>query len=184
MRKIIAAEFLTLDGVMEASDTWHPPYVNDEMGALITSMTSDYDAMVLGRRTYEEFAAAWPARSSADFGPLADFMNQTPKLVASTTLDRVEWQNSMLIEGDVIEAISKLKQLSGKNIFIPGSATLVQSLLLADQIDQLQLIVDPIVVGSGKRLFETEGHRMYLRLVDSRVFSNGVLSLVYAPAPA
>jgi dihydrofolate reductase len=179
MRKIAAGEFVSLDGVMEAPDQWHFPYFNDEMGDAVGSWMADSDAMLLGRRTYEGFAAAWPTRP--DDEPGADYMNNTPKLVASTTLTTVEWKNSTLIEGDLAEELTRIKQQPGRSIWVPGSATLVRWLLREGLLDEVNLLVHPILVGTGKRLFD-EGDRVPLKLVDSKTFSTGVLSLTYAPA--
>lgn len=180
MRKIVAGEFLSLDGVMEAPNEWHFPYFNDEMGQAVGGQMAEADTMLLGRRTYQEFAAAWPDRPSDE--PGADFMNNTPKLVVSRTLDTVEWQNSSLIKGDVVEELTKLKRQPGKNIGISGSATLVRWLLRQGLLDELRLLVHPIVVGSGKRLFQDVDDRVPLKLVDSKTFSTGVLYLTYGPA--
>jgi dihydrofolate reductase len=180
MRKIVAGLFISLDGVVEAPDQWHFPYFNDEMGAAVGAAMAASDTMLLGRRTYEEFAGYWP-HQGADV-PLAEQMNATPKLVVSTTLDTVEWQNSTLIKGNVAEALTGLKQQPGKNINITGSGTLVRSLLRDGVLDELMLLVHPIVVGRGKRLFEEMGDQVPLQLVDSRTFSTGVLALTYVPA--
>ena len=181
MRKIVAGLFISLDGVYEAPDKWHFPYFNDEMGQEIGSQMAASDTMLLGRRTYQEFAAYWPDKAGDD-DPMADYMNQTPKLVVSRTLDSVEWQNSTLIQGDVVEELTKLKQQPGKNINITGSATLVRSLLRDGVLDELGLMVHPVVVGKGKRLFEGEGDQVALKLVDSTTFSTGVVNLTYEPA--
>ncbi len=177
MRKIVAGLFITLDGVVESPEKWHDPYFNDEMLAAVTSLMDAADTMLLGRRTYQEFAAFWS--SSED--PFAARMNDTPKVVVSTTLDTVAWQNSTLIRGNVAEQLTALKQQSGKQIGITGSATLVRSLLHDNLLDELHLLVHPIVVGSGKRLFEDGGNRVALTLVDSQTFSTGVLYLTYQP---
>lgn len=182
MRKIVAGLWLTLDGVMESPEKWSFPYGNDEVGQAIGAQFAAADALLLGRRTYEEFAAVWPKRTSAEFGPIADAMNTTPKYVVSTTLDTVDWQNSTLIKGNVVEELTRLKQQPGKNMAISGSATLVRSLLRDSLLDELQLLVCPIVLGAGKRLFEDGGQQTPLKLVDSKAFATGVLSLVYAPA--
>lgn len=183
MRKIVAGLWLTLDGVMESPEKWSFPYANDEVGQAIGAQFAASDAMLLGRRTYEEFAAVWPQRTSAEFGPLADAMNTTPKYVVSTTLERAEWQNSTLIKGNIVEELTMVKQQPGKNIAISGSATLVRSMLHDNLLDELRLFVCPIILGAGKRLFVADGgERLPLRLVESKGFSTGVLSLVYAPA--
>jgi dihydrofolate reductase len=180
MRKIVAGLFISLDGVVEAPHLWHFPYFNEEMGADVSSQIAEADTMLLGRRTYEEFASYWPQQSSDV--PLADHMNSTPKIVVSTTLQSVDWQNSRLISGNVAEELRRLKEGSGKNIGITGSGTLVRSLLRDGLLDELHLLVHPIVVGSGKRLFEEDSGQVPLKLVESKTFSTGVLSLAYAPA--
>jgi dihydrofolate reductase len=180
MRKVTAGLFLSLDGVVESPEKWHFPYFNDEMGEAIGAAMAAADAMLLGRVTYQEFASYWPGVSSED-QPFADHMNNTPKYVVSTTLDKVEWNNSTLIKGNVAEEIAKLKQQPGKDIGITGSATLVQSLLQEDLLDELGLMIHPVVVGTGRRLFEEGGGQKGLKLVDSRTFSTGVVYLTYQP---
>lgn len=181
MRKIVSGLFMSLDGVVEAPDQWHFPYFNDEMGEIVASQMAGADAMLLGRRTYEEFAAFWADKGSdVEF---ADEINGTPKLVASRTLTSVDWQNSTLIEGDVGQALRRLKEEPGKDISITGSATLVRSLLAQGLIDELRLLVHPFVVGSGKRLFETgELERLPLKLISSRTLATGVIYLTYGQA--
>ena len=182
MRKIVAGLFISLDGVIEAPEQWHFPYFNDEMGEAVGAQMAAADTMLLGRHTYEEFASFWPNQGhDVEF---ADVMNKTPKLVASTTLKSVEWQNSTLLGPDVAGELRRRKQEPGKDISITGSATLVRSLLRDGLIDELRLLVHPIVVGSGKRLFEDQAERVPLKLVDSKVFSTGVLYLTYMPADA
>lgn len=179
MRKLVAGLFISLDGVVEAPEQWHFPYFNDEMGEIVGSQMAAADTMLLGRRTYEEFAAFWADKGTdVEF---ADIINSTPKLVASTTLTSVDWQNSSLIRGDVPQALRGLKSAMGKDISITGSPTLVRSLLADGLIDELRLLVHPIVVGSGKRLFETD-ERLPLKLVGSRTLATGVVYLTYGPA--
>jgi dihydrofolate reductase len=140
------------------------------------------DVMMLGRVTYQEFASYWPYQNSAD-QPFTDYLNNTPKYVVSTTLEEpLEWQNSTLIKENVAEEIAKLKRQPGKNIGITGSGTLVRSLLRDGLLDELSLMVHPIVVGSGRRLFEDGGDLKALKLVDSKTFGTGVLYLTYRPA--
>ena len=182
MRKIVAGLFISLDGVYEAPHEWHFPYFNDEMGAAVGAAMAAGDAMLLGRRTYEEFASYWPHQGSDV--EVAALMNATPKLVVSTTLDKVEWQNSTLIKGNVAEELTRLKQQPGKNITITGSGTLVRSLLREGVLDELQLLVHPLVVGHGKRLFDDIGAQVPLTLTDSRTLSTGVMVLTYVPAQA
>jgi dihydrofolate reductase len=180
MRKIVATLFISLDGVVESPDKWHFPYFNDEMGETVGALMAAADTMLLGRRTYEAFASYWPNQAS-DVPP-ADYMNNTPKIVVSTTLKTVEWQNSTLINGNVTQELNKLKQQPGKNIGITGSGTLVRSLLQDNLLDELRLLVHPIVVGTGKRLFEDVSGQIPLKLVESKTFSTGVLALTYEPA--
>ena len=140
------------------------------------------DALLLGRATYQEFASYWPYQNSAD-QPYTDYLNSTPKFVVSTTLEEpLEWQNSTLIKGNVAEEITELKRLPGKDITIIGSAALVQSLLADELLDELRLMVHPLVLGGGKRLFQDGGDQKALELLDSKTFDTGVLYLTYRPA--
>lgn len=181
MRKIVAGTFVSLDGVMESPDKWHFPYFNDEMGEAVGAGMAAADAMLLGRVTYQEFASYWPHHDDADG---AEFMNGVAKYVVSTTLDNVdEWQSSNLLDGNnFVAEITRLKQQPGKEISVVGSAKLVQSLLRENLLDELSLLVHPIVVGSGKRLLAGDIGPKPLRLVASKTFSTGVLHLIYQPA--
>jgi dihydrofolate reductase len=182
MRKVVASEFVSLDGVVESPDKWHFPYFNDQMGDAIGAAMAASDAMLMGRVLYEEWAAFWP-NQDPDENPFAARMNGVRKYVVSTTLEEpLEWQNSTLIGDNVAEEISRLKEQPGKDISISGSPTLVRSLLQDGLLDELRLMVHPIVVGSGKRLFEDGGDQKALQLVDSKTFSTGVLYLTYQPA--
>jgi dihydrofolate reductase len=178
MRKVVASLFVSLDGVMEAPERWHFPYFNEEMAAAIGDAMSSADAFLLGRRTYEEWAAFWPAQPP-DGNPMAEVINNMPKFVASTTLDEVSWRNSTLLGADVAEEVSKLKQQPGKDLSISGSATLVRSLLRDGVLDELRLMIHPVVLGSGRRLFENGTAQAPLELVHSQTFSTGVLNLTY-----
>ena len=179
MRKIVSGLFISLDGVVEAPDKWHFPYFNDEMGAAVNAQAAEADTLLFGRVTYQEFASYWPDKGSEV--PFSDHINNTPKLVASRTLDKVEWRNSNILRGNVADALNKLKQLPGPNISMIGSATLVRSLLQDDVLDELRLLVHPIVVGRGKKLFEGDVQKK-LKLVDSKTFQTGVLNLIYQRA--
>jgi dihydrofolate reductase len=183
MRKVVASLFVSLDGVMEAPEKWHFPYFNDEMGEVILKAMSASDALLLGRRTYQEFAAFWP-NQPADEDPMATFINESPKYVVSTSLEEVDWKNSTLLRRDVANEVKKLKGLPGKDISISGSATLVRSLLREGLLDELRLMIHPVVVGSGRRLFENGTPQAALELVDSETFSTGVVDLTYRPARA
>jgi dihydrofolate reductase len=182
VRKIVAGTFLSLDGVMESPDKWHFPYFDDKMGEAVGSQMAEADAMLLGRVTYQEFASYWPQQP--DDTPGADFMNGVTKYVVSRELQNVDnWQNSILIDGNnFVAEIQRLKELPGKNINVTGSAKLVQSLLRENLLDELRLLVHPIVVGGGKRLLEGDTGQHPLRLVDSQTFDTGVLYLTYQPA--
>lgn len=181
MRKIVAGLFVSLDGVVEAPETWHLSYFNDEMGDIVSSQMAAADTMLLGRRTYEQFAAFWADKGSdVEF---ADIINNTPKLVVSTTLTSADWQNSTLIKGNVGEELRRRKEEPGKDISITGSPTLVRSLLAQGLVDELRLLMHPIVVGSGKRLFEPgELERLPLKLTSARPLATGVIYLTYGPA--
>ena len=183
MRKLTASFFISLDGVVEAPQNWHFPYFDDEMGAVVGEAIAASDTFLLGRRTYEEWSAFWPHQDPA-VNPMAAAMNETPKVVVSTTLDQVDWQNSTLLEGDLAEAVTALKAQPGENIGMSGSATLVRSLLEKGLVDELRLLVHPLVVGSGSKLFENGTTSVSLELVDSRTFSTGVVDLTYRPVAA
>jgi dihydrofolate reductase len=179
VRKLVASLFISLDGVVDSPQDWHFPYMDDEVaGAIGAGMSAE--TIVLGRRTYEEWAAFWPHQPSD--GGMADYVNKTPKLVASTTLDRLEWQGSRLIDGDVVEALNELKKQDGGEIAINGSGTLVRALLEAELVDELRLLIHPVVVGQGKHLFEGGGEPKGMQLADSQAFGSGVLNVTYRPA--
>jgi dihydrofolate reductase len=180
MRKVIAALFISLDGVTESPDKWQFDHFDDEMMAAMTSQLDAQDAVLLGRVTYQEWASYWPTSTDE---PFASYINNAPKYVVSTTLEEpLEWQNSTLIKGNVAEEIDKLKQQPGKNIGVAGSSTLVESLLQDDLLDELTLMVHPVVAGAGKRLFEDGRALKRLKLVDSKTTSTGVSILTYQPA--
>ena len=175
MRNLVVTEFVSLDGVMEAPG-WTFPYWNDEIAQFKGDETNASDALLLGRVTYQGFAAAWP--ESEDEG--APYFNSVRKYVVSTTLDQVEWNNSTLIKDNIVEAITQLKQEDGRDITVHGSATLVQTLMQHDLVDRYRLLVYPLVLGKGKRLFD-EGATATLKLLESQAFSSGVVALVYEP---
>jgi dihydrofolate reductase len=180
MRKINAWLYVTLDSVIEAPENW--VIADDDMFAAMEADYAKSDALLLGRRTYETFAASWPERGSDV--PNADWMNNTPKYVASTTLASLEWNNSTLIQGDVAEAIARLKQEDGKDIMVNGSGALVRTLMSDHLLDELRLFVHPVVVGSGRRLFDAGSDPVEFTLVDSHAYDNGVISLTYKPTGA
>jgi dihydrofolate reductase len=178
MRKIVSGLFISLDGIIEDANNWIGPWFDPELGQAVGSMIAAQDAMLLGRVTYSEFAAHWPQQT----GEMADTMNGTAKYVVSGTLESADWQNSTLIRGDAAADIAELKQRPGKNIGMTGSATLVAWLLREGLLDELHLLVFPVVLGSGKRLFATPGDKLPLRLIDSATFQTGVVHLTYAKA--
>lgn len=178
MRKITAGLFISLDGVVEAPEKWHFPYLNEEMGAAVGSMQAQADTLLLGRVTYEGFAAVWPHQT----GELADRLNNVRKLVVSSTLEKAEWNNSTVIGTDLVDEVTRLKQQPGKDISITGSITVTRTLLGAGLVDELHLLVHPIILGAGLRLFEDGTKQQKLALVDSATFSTGVVHLTYQPA--
>jgi dihydrofolate reductase len=178
MRQIAAGLFVSLDGVVEAPEKWTGPYFNDQVGQAVAALMAGNDAMLLGRVTYEGFAAAFGGQS----GGMADQMNNTPKYVVSRTLTTADWQNSTLIKGDVAARISELKQQPGQNIGMSGSSDLVSWLLRYGLLDRLDLLVFPVVLGSGKRLFSEPDGQVSLALASSEAFGTGVVHLTYTPA--
>jgi dihydrofolate reductase len=189
MGNVVVTEFVSIDGVMEdpggAEDFEHGGWTFEydrgpEGDKFKLDEVLDADAQLLGRVTYQGFAAAWPTRT--DEAGFADKMNSMPKYVVSTTLDEAEWNNSTLIKGDVAEAVSKLKQQVDGDILVAGSATLVNTLMKDGLVDELRLMVFPTVLGSGKRLFGDGLDRTKLRLVDSKALDSGILILTYQRA--
>ena len=181
MRKVVAVELVSVDGVMGSPEEWAFSYSNDEMEEANAAGMAASDAMLLGRVTYEGLAAFWPNQPGGT--PMVDYINSVPKHVVSRTLEEpLGWNNSTLLEGDVAEGVAELKQEPGKDITIIGSGALVRSLLREGLLDELRLMVHPIVLGGGKRLFEDGGDRKALELVDSQTFGTGVLYLTYRPA--
>jgi dihydrofolate reductase len=191
MGRLVVSEFVTVDGVMEdpggGEDFAHGGWAfKFERGAdgdkFKLDETLDADALLLGRRTYEGFAAAWP--TIEDEAGFAEKMNSMPKRVVSSTLKELTWNNSALLEGDLVDGVTKLKDEFG-DILVAGSATLVQALVEDDLVDELRLMVYPIVLGSGKRLFGELDQTKAFQLVDSRaVGDEGVVVLTYQPKPA
>ena len=179
MRNLVVTEFLSLDGVME-NPMWTFPYWNDEIAQFKGEESNASDALLLGRVTYEGFAEAWPKRTDEASGGV--YFNSVRKYVASTTLkEPLAWNNSVLLKGDIVEAIAKLKQEPGKDITVHGSGRLIQTLMQHDLVDTYRLLVYPVVLGKGQRLFE-EDTTAKLNLVKSQSFSSGVVGLIYEPA--
>jgi dihydrofolate reductase len=187
MRNVIVTEFISLDGVIEdpggaeafEHGGWTMPYWDDGIGKLKLDELFASDALLLGRVTYDGFAAAWP--SQTDEAGFADRMNTMPKYVASTTLKDPEWNNTTVIDGDVAEAVAKLKEDPGQDILVAGSAQLVQTLREHDLVDEYRLLVYPVVLGSGKRLFG-DGGTVSLRPAETKTFDSGVVLVSYRRA--
>jgi len=185
MRKLIVSEFVTLDGVMEApgGEPSHPhsgwvfDHMSPEQEHYKLDEVMDAESLLLGRVTYEGFSAAWPS-VEGDFG---DKMNSMPKHVASTTLRDPQW-NATVLEGDVPSAVQALKDGDGGSILVAGSSTLVHTLLLESLVDELRLMVFPVSIGHGLRVFPEERAKLPWKLVDQRTFPTGVMALTYRPA--
>ncbi|MGH2752890.1 MAG: dihydrofolate reductase family protein [Actinomycetota bacterium] len=182
MRKIKASLFISLDGVVEAPDQWHFPYFNDEMGVAVDRVIGVADTLLLGRDTYESFAGAWPEREAAG-GEDADFakkLGDARKVVVSNRRLDFTWRNSEQLEGDLVEAVAALKdEPGGTHIAMSGSPSVVKQLLVAGLLDELHLLVHPIAVRKGMRLFDDGGSPIPLQLISSETFETGVLNLVY-----
>lgn len=180
MRKVVLSEHLSLDGVME-DPAWSMPYWNEATTKYKYDELFSSDALLLGRVTYEGFAAAWPGMT--DEQGFADRMNSLPKYVATTTLTDFTWNNSRALEGDVAAAVQALKEQGGENILIYGSAALAQTLRQHGLIDEYRLMIHPVALGRGKRLFQEGSAMSALKLIDTRSFDSGVVVLTYAPTP-
>jgi dihydrofolate reductase len=177
MRKLVVSEFVSLDGVME-DPQWTFQFMSEEEEKYKFDELKASDTLLLGRVTYDGFAAAWP-NMIEQTGEYGEWMNDYPKYVVSTTLEEVQWKNSQLIKGDIAEEITKLKQQPGKDILVFGSYSLVQTLIQLDLIDEYRLMVFPVVLGSGKRLFGDGIDKKVLRLAETKTFSSGVVVLSY-----
>jgi dihydrofolate reductase len=185
MRKITAGLFIALDGVVEAPDQWHFPYFNDEMGAAVGGQLGAADTILLGRKTYDSFAGAWPNREvgGGEDAEFAKKLGDTRKIVVSRQHLQFSWRNSEQIKGDLVDAVTALKSEPGGDIGMSGSVSVVRALLAAGLLDELHMLVHPLTVGKGLRLFD-EGESIPLKLLSSQTFETGVLHLVYARADA
>jgi len=179
MRNLVAGLFISLDGVVESPDKWQFDHFDDDMMTEMSAQLAAWDAVLLGRVTYAEWASYWPTSTDE---PFASFINNTPKYVVSTTLGKVEWKNSTLIKGNLAEAVARLKQQSGKDIGVTGSPTLVRSLLHSGLLDELTLMIHPVIAGKGKRLFKDGDALKRLKLAGSKTTRTGVLIATYQPA--
>jgi dihydrofolate reductase len=187
MARIVVTEFVSLDGVMEdpggaehfKHGGWTFKISQGEDGAKFKlDEARESEALLLGRVTYQGFAAAWPSVK----GEFGDKFNNMPKYVVSSTLEEAEWNNSSVLKGDVVKEVSKLRQKPGGDIVVHGSAQLVQTLVAHDLVDELRLMVFPVVLGSGKRLFGDASEMKRLKLVDSKTVGDGIAILIYKPA--
>ena len=195
MRQVIVNEWMTLDGVVQAPGQpdedrsggfahggWHMPYFDDLSRAWVVEGYAEAGGFLFGRRTYELLASYWP-QASEEEQVIAEPLNTLPKYVASTTLtEPLEWEHATLLKGDVAEAVAALKQEDGKTLNVIGSTQLVHTLIEHDLVDQYRVMMDPLVVGGGKRLFPDDGVARPLRLVESQVTSTGAIIATYAPA--
>src|SRR2546426_11365301 len=196
MSKIVAFTSLTLDGVMQAPGRpdedrrggfehggWATPYADSVMGSVSAESGSSAGALLFGRRTYEDFYAVWPKRT--DDNPFTGMLNNTPKYVASTTLkEPLPWMNSTLLKGDVAESVSRLKAQLGKDLVVLGSGALLQTLMAHHLVDEFILLIYPLVLGAGRRLFTDRGTFAKLRLIDAKTTTTGVVIATYHPAEA
>ncbi len=185
MRKITAGLFISLDGVVEAPHQWHFPYFNDEMGAAVDATLGAADTLLFGRKTYDSFAGAWPPREAAggEDAHFAKKLGDARKIVASNQRLDFTWRNSEQLEGDLVEAVTALKNEPGDAaIGMSGSVSVVRQLLAAGLLDELHLLVHPIAMRNGMRLFDEGEAPIPLKLISSETFETGVLNLVYAPA--
>ena len=185
MRKITAGVFISLDGVVEAPDQWHFPYFNDEMGAAVNATLGAADTILFGRKTYDSFAGAWPEREAAggEDAPFAKVLGDARKIVVSNQQLEFTWRNSEQLQGDLIEAVTALRNEPGAGtIGMSGSVSVVRQLLAAGLLDELHLLVHPIAIRQGMRLFDEGGGPIPLTLISSQTFKTGVLNLVYGPA--
>lgn len=182
MRKVVSVLFVSLDGVAEAPNQWQFAF-DEEMGAVLNTTLEACDTVLLGRVTYTEWAGYWPTVTTGEDAEFAHWINDSPKYVASTTLDGVDdWANSTLIEGDLATAVKQLKTGSGKGISVAGSPSLVRSLLEQDLLDELVLLIHPVIAGEGrKKLFADDGAMKKLELVSAQPTSSGVVIAAYRP---
>jgi dihydrofolate reductase len=185
VKKIVAGLFISLDGVVEAPDQWHFPYFNDEMGAAVDATLGTADTMLFGRKTYDSFAGAWPEREAAggEDAHFAKVLGDNRKIVLSHQPLQFTWRNSEQFQGDFVETVTALKNEPGdRAISMSGSISVVRQLLAAGLLDELHLLVHPIAVRTGMRLFDEGEPTIPLKLLSSQTFETGVLHLVYAPA--
>lgn len=178
--RLVATEYVSLDGVFEEPGHWSFPFFNEEAGQFKWSELQASDALLLGRKTYEGFAAAWPTMEGT--GEFGERMNAMPKYVVSSTLDKADWTGSKLIKGNVAEEIRRLKKEPGNDLLLSGSAQLFNALMKENLIDLYRLMVHPIVLGKGRSLFLGGAGERTLELTGTRRFETGIIVLEYVPA--
>ena len=178
MRKIVSGLFISLDGVTEAPDQWHFPYFNDEMGEAVSSNIDRCDALLFGRKTFEEVAGFWPNADQED--PFTRYINDTQKYVVSNTVHDPEWQPSSVIRGDVMTEIRKLKEQPGKDLVLFAGASLASTFIELDMVDEYRLYIHPLVLGNGISLFKDLSVERRLKLLHAKAFPSGVVLLQYA----
>jgi len=178
--RLVATEYLSLDGVFEEPGKWSGPFFNDEAGQFKWNELQASDALLMGRKTYEGFSAAWPTMPGT--GEFGEKMNSMPKYVVSSTLDTVEWAGSTLITGNLFEEVRKLKQQPGQDLLLSGSAQLFNALAQENLIDLYRFMLHPIILGKGKRLFADGVDRKALALSETKAFKAGIVILEYVPA--
>ena len=185
MRRITAGLFISLDGIVEDPGDWHFPYYNDEMGMAVDGQLGAADTLLLGRKTYDSFAGAWPDREAAggEDAKFAKVLGDARKIVVSNQNLRFTWRNSEQLKGDLVEAVTALKNEPGAtDIAMSGSVSIVRRMLATGLLDELHLLIHPIAVRKGMRLFDEGESPISLRLISSQAFTTGVLHLIYAPA--
>jgi len=177
--RLVATEYVSLDGVFEEPGHWSFPFFNEEAANFKAEELAATDAQLLGRKTYEGFAKAWPTmEGTGDFGVK---MNTMPKYVVTSTLDKLEWSGSVPVRGDVVAEVRKLKEKPGRDLLLAGSAQLFNTLMRANVIDVYRLMVHPIVLGGGAKLFDDSAERRELQLADMKRFATGIVVLELTP---
>lgn len=186
MAKIVSTLFVSLDGVAEVDESWHFPYFDDNMSRAVSHDYDGVDALLLGRVTYDSFAGAWPERETAgeEDAEFAKFLGDVRKIVVSRRPLELAWRNSELLDGDLVEAVTRLKDTSMGRILIPGSISIVQQLLTAGLVDELSLLVHPVAARRGKQLFDEADASYHLSLERFEAFPTGVVWLTYTPTAA
>ena len=187
MAKVISTLFISADGVAEIDPDWHFPYFDENMGRAVGEDYDTSDVLLIGRKTYDSFAGAWPDREAAggEDAPFAGQLGDMRKVIVSRQPAEFSWRNSELIEGDLVEAVTALKGDAGiKGILIPGSISVVQQLLAAGMVDELRLLVHPVAARKGRRLFDDGDKSYHLEVKAAEVFPTGVIRVVYAPTEA